>query len=173
MLLKTSPGDQDRYELEQTLSCMKPVLIELNKMAERLPKREVYLRFVPKTIDSAATMRVQELVQNLSGIDEETRKRLYHSVAEIIMGEMERFVKRQFVPNSKKLHFVPSGDSSEIPQNDNSSQATIRPKFQKKTIRPKIQKATNGPMCHFVPFRKGDNSSQLLKAAILLQFNFQ
>ena len=87
MLLKTSPGDTDRYELEQALSCMKPVLIELNHMAERLPKREVYLRFVPKTIDSAATMRVQELVQNLSGIDEETRKRLYYSVAEIIMGK--------------------------------------------------------------------------------------
>ena len=91
MLLKTSPGDTDRYELEQALSCLKPVLIELNHMAERLPKREVYLRFVPKTIDSAATMRVQELVQNLSGIDEETRKRLYHSVAEIIMGEVKHY----------------------------------------------------------------------------------
>ena len=161
MLLKTSPGDQDRYELEQTLSCMKPVLIELNKMAERLPKREVYLRFVPKTIDSAATMRVQELVQNLSGIDEETRKRLYHSVAEIIMGEMERFVKRQFVTNSKKLQFVPSGDSS---------QATIRPKFQKATVRPKFHKATVRPKRRFVPSNnssqipKSDNSSQIPKS---------
>ena len=42
--------------------------------------------------------------------------------------------------------------------------ATIRPKFQKATIRPKRQ---------LVPFWKGDNSSQLLKAAIYPQFNCQ
>ena len=80
-----------------------------------------------------------------------------------------------------KRLFVPS---------DNSSQATIRPKFQKATIRPKFQKATIRPKRLFVPsdnssqatirpkrlfvpFRKGNNLSQLLKAAIRLQFNCQ
>ena len=75
-------------------------------------------------------------------------------------------VKRQFVPS------------------DNSSQATIRPKFQKATIRPKRQFVPNSKKRQCVPsdnssqatirpILKGDNSSQLLKAAICPQFNCQ
>ena len=95
---------------------------------------------------------------------------------------------RQFVPSDNssqatirpKRQFVPS---------DNSSQATIRPKRQfvpsdnssQATIRPKRQfvpsdnssQATIRPKQQFVPIWKGDNSSQLLKAAIRPQLNCQ
>ncbi len=68
------------------MSGLKFVLGDLKRMSDYLPKREVYFRFVPKPIDSAAMLKVDDLLKSLTGIDDETRKRMYHSGGEIIMG---------------------------------------------------------------------------------------
>ena len=79
------------------MSCLKPYLNELKQMSEYLPKREVYFRFVPKPINGEAIERVDELIRNLMGIDEETRSRMFKSGGEIIMGKKNCRFLRPFI----------------------------------------------------------------------------
>ena len=83
--MMTSPDESDKYNINEALICLKRGLTHLRKMADLLPKREVYFRFVPKPIDQESRRRVDEFVKSLSGVDEETRKRMFNS-GEIIMG---------------------------------------------------------------------------------------
>ncbi|XP_075250418.1 son of sevenless homolog 1-like isoform X2 [Convolutriloba macropyga] len=89
-LMMTSPDESDKYNINEALICLKRGLTHLRKMADLLPKREVYFRFVPKPIDQESRRRVDEFVKSLSGVDEETRKRMFNSGEIIMEGEWQR-----------------------------------------------------------------------------------